>query len=66
VVDVGFSSDKLTVYTIQPGRGYEQASSILGADFDGLWCGMDGLSTGALPKQCTKRVWRICCGAAAK
>ena len=31
-----FSSDKLTVYSIQPGRGYEQASAILGDDFDGF------------------------------
>ncbi len=31
-----FSSDKLTVYSIQPGRGYEQASVILGEDFDGF------------------------------
>jgi transposase len=31
-----FSSDKLTVYSIQPGRGYEQAATILGPDFDGF------------------------------
>jgi transposase len=31
-----FSSDKLTVYSIQPGRGYEQASAILGTDYDGF------------------------------
>ena len=31
-----FSSDKCTVYSIQPGRGYEQASAILGTDFDGF------------------------------
>jgi len=31
-----FSSDKLTVYSIQPGRGYEQASAIPGPDFDGF------------------------------
>jgi transposase len=31
-----FSSDKLTVYSIQPGRGYEQETAILGADFDGF------------------------------
>jgi hypothetical protein len=31
-----FSSDKLTLYSIQPGRGYEQASVTLGADFDGF------------------------------
>lgn len=31
-----FSSDKLTVYSIQPGRGYEQARVVLGEDFDGF------------------------------
>jgi transposase len=31
-----FSSDELTVYSIQPGRGFEQATAILGADFDGF------------------------------
>ena len=31
-----FSSDQLTVYSIQPGRGYEQAKLILGAEFDGF------------------------------
>jgi hypothetical protein len=30
-----FSSDKLTEHSIQPGRGYEQASTILAPDFDG-------------------------------
>ena len=31
-----FSSDRLTVYSIQPGRGYEQAAAIPGANFDGF------------------------------
>jgi transposase len=31
-----FSSDQVTVYSIQPGRGYDQAMAILGADFDGF------------------------------
>ena len=31
-----FSSDRLTVYSIQPGRGYEQAAAILGPDFNGI------------------------------
>ncbi len=31
-----FSSDQLTVYSIQPGRGYEQATAILGTGFDGF------------------------------
>src|SRR5271165_3933593 len=31
-----FCSENLTVYCIQPGRGYEQAIGVLGADFDGF------------------------------
>jgi len=31
-----FCSANVTVYSIQPGRGYEQAAAILGAEFDGF------------------------------
>jgi len=31
-----FASPQATVYSIQPGRGFEQAASVLGADFDGF------------------------------
>jgi transposase len=31
-----FSSSQVTVYAIQPGRGYEQAARVLGPDFDGF------------------------------
>ena len=31
-----FSSEQITVYSIQPGRGFEQASSVLGEDFAGF------------------------------
>src|SRR5208283_1477422 len=31
-----FCSASVTVYSIQPGRGYEQAVAILGTDFDGF------------------------------
>ena len=31
-----FSSSQVTVYAIQPGRGFEQAAAVLGADFDGF------------------------------
>ena len=62
-----FSNDKLTVYSIQPGRGYEQASAILGPDFDGFLV-RDGWAVYRrfTQRQPTKRVWRICSGAAAK
>lgn len=31
-----FSSAQMTVYAIQPGRGYEQATAVLGQDFQGF------------------------------
>ena len=31
-----FSSSQVTVYAIQPGRGFERAAEVLGADFDGF------------------------------
>lgn len=31
-----FSTPQVTVYAIQPGRGFEQAARVLGADFDGF------------------------------
>jgi transposase len=31
-----FSSPRLTVYAIQPGRGFEQAATVLGPDFSGF------------------------------
>lgn len=31
-----FSSPRMTVYAIQPGRGFEQASTVLGEDFQGF------------------------------
>lgn len=37
----GFTTQRETVYSIQPGRGYEQAAEILGEEFAG-WLGVDG------------------------
>ena len=59
-----FSSDKLTVYSIQPGRGYEQASVILGADFDGFLV-RDGWAvyrrfTQAVHQTCVAHLLRRC------
>ena len=31
-----FSTSQVTVYSIQPGRGFEQAAAVLGKDFDGF------------------------------
>jgi transposase len=32
----GFATRDTTVYAIQPGRGFDQAATVLGADFDGV------------------------------
>lgn len=59
-----FSSDKATVYSIQPGRGYEQAKAILGADFDGFLV-RDGWAvyrrfTQAVHQTCVAHLLRRC------
>jgi transposase len=53
-----FRSDKLTVYSIQPGRGYGQAAAILGADFDGFLV-RDGW---AVYRRFTQAVHQTCVG----
>jgi transposase len=60
-----FSSDLLTVYSIQPGRGYEQAAAILGANFDGFLV-RDGWAvyrrfTQAVHQTCLAHLLRRCC-----
>ena len=59
-----FSSDRLTVYSIQPGRGYEQAVAVLGADFAGFlvrdgW-GVYRQFTGAVHQSCLAHLLRRC------
>jgi len=59
-----FSSDKLTVYSIQPGCGCEQASFILGDDFDGFLV-RDGWAvyrrfTQAVHQTCVAHLLRRC------
>lgn len=59
-----FSSDKLTVYSIQPGRGFEQATVILGAGFDGFLV-RDGWAvyrrfTQAVHQTCVAHLLRRC------
>lgn len=61
-----FSSAEATVYAIQPGRGFEQAAAMLGADFTGFWCGMDGVSIGNSRKPRIRPAWPICCAAAGR
>jgi transposase len=59
-----FVSPRMTVYRIQPGRGYEQAKVILGDDFAGFlvrdgWNGYRGF-TGAVHQSCCAHLLRRC------
>lgn len=59
-----FRSAEATVYSIQPGRGYEQAAAILGADFDGFlvrdgWIVYRGF-TRAVHQTCVAHLLRRC------
>jgi transposase len=59
-----FSTPQVTVYSIQPGRGFEQAALVLGADFAGFLV-RDGWSiyrqfTQALHQTCMSHLLRRC------
>jgi len=59
-----FVSRRMTVYSIQPGRGYEQAKVVLGDDFAGFlvrdgWNGYRGF-TGAVHQSCCAHLLRRC------
>jgi transposase len=59
-----FSTPQVTVYSIQPGRGFEQAALVLGADFEGFLV-RDGWSiyrqfTHALHQTCLAHLLRRC------
>jgi transposase len=59
-----FSSPEMTVYAIQPGRGFAQAAAILGEEFDGFLV-RDGWSvyrqfTQALHQTCLAHLLRRC------
>jgi len=59
-----FSSSQLTVYAIQPGRGFEQAAAVLGANFAGFLV-RDGWSvyrqfSQALHQTCLAHLLRRC------
>jgi transposase len=59
-----FASASMTVYTIQPGRGFEQATTVLGSDFDGFlvrdgWCAYRGF-TQAIHQSCLAHLLRRC------
>ena len=61
-----FSSSQLTVYAIQPGRGFEQAAAVLGANFAGFLVRDGWRSIDSFPRPCTKPAWPICYGAAGR
>jgi hypothetical protein len=59
-----FSSAAVTVYSIQPGRGFEQAAVVLGTEYEGFlvrdgWIVYRGFSQ-------AKLAWHTCCGVAGK
>jgi hypothetical protein len=55
-----FSTPQVTVYAIQPGRGFEQAARVLGADFAGFLV-RDGWAVyRRFLHACTKAAWHIC------
>lgn len=59
-----FSSEAVTVYAIQPGRGFEQAAAVLGAAFAGFlvrdgW-GVYRQFTGAVHQSCLAHLLRRC------
>ena len=59
-----FSTSQVTVYSIQPGRGFEQAATVLGADFAGFLV-RDGWSiyrqfVQALHQSCLSHLLRRC------
>src|SRR5258707_11538655 len=59
-----FSTPQVTVYSIQPGRGFEQAAMVLGADFAGFLV-RDGWSVyrqflQALHQTCLAHLLRRC------
>src|SRR5271157_420471 len=59
-----FCSEKLTVYCIQPGRGYEQAVAVLGAEYDGFlvrdgWIVYQGFAR-AFHQTCLAHLLRRC------
>jgi len=59
-----FASPCMTVYAIEQGRGFEQAASVLGSDFDGFlvrdgWCAYRGF-TQAIHQSCLAHLLRRC------
>lgn len=59
-----FVSRRMTVYSIQPGRGYDQAKAILGEDFTGFlvrdgWNGYRGFTL-AVHQSCCAHLLRRC------
>lgn len=56
-----FVGDGVTVYLIAPGRGYEQAASVLGDAFGGVLERDGGRRTGASPTPAIRPALLTCC-----
>lgn len=59
-----FARARMTVYSIQPGRGFKQAAAILGTDFEEFlvregWCAYRGF-TQAVHQSCVAHLLRRC------
>ena len=61
-----FSTSQVTVYAIQPGRGFEPAARVLGRTLPVFWCAMAGASIVNFSRPCTKPAWPIYYGAAGR
>lgn len=59
-----YVGDQVTVYDIAAGRGYRDATAILGEDFAGVLERDGGRRTAGSNTRRIKRVWRTCCAAA--
>jgi hypothetical protein len=61
-----FSSERVTVYAIQPERGFEQAAAILGADFDRFLARDRWRLYQSLPNRRTNPAWSACSAGAGR
>ncbi len=52
-----FATPTTTVYAICAGRGFDDAATVLGADFSGVL-----VRIVASPRRCTRHVWLTCSG----
>jgi hypothetical protein len=61
-----FSSSQVTVYSIQPGRGFEQAATVLGVGFERFLVRDGWIVYREFSQAMHKPAWPICCGGAGR